>query len=114
MRRRIAERKAEAAGAAVEPGSVAERIGLKAGDEILELNGKPLLDVIDFQFQAAASGAGRRSERRTARSRLSAANGNRLGLEFEADRADDLRESVRVLFRPSESEKGSQIAAYQG
>src|SRR5215472_90034 len=40
----------------VDLGSVAERIGLKPGDEIHELNGKPLLDVIDFQFQAAAIG----------------------------------------------------------
>src|SRR5215467_1535512 len=41
---------------AVEAGSVAERIGLKRGDEIHELNGKPLLDVIDFQFNAANIG----------------------------------------------------------
>src|SRR6188768_104887 len=40
----------------IEAGSVAERIGLKPGDEIHELNGKPLLDVIDFQFQAASVG----------------------------------------------------------
>src|SRR5256714_1141791 len=40
----------------VEPGSVAERIGLKAGDEVQQLNGKPLLDVIDFQFNAAVIG----------------------------------------------------------
>jgi S1-C subfamily serine protease len=40
----------------VEAGSLAERIGLKAGDEIHELNGKPLLDVIDFQFNAATIG----------------------------------------------------------
>src|SRR5437899_739855 len=40
----------------VEPGSLAHRIGLKAGDEIHELNGKPLLDVIDFQFNAATIG----------------------------------------------------------
>src|SRR5215467_12364045 len=40
----------------VEPGSVAERIGLKSGDEIQALNGKPLLDVIDFQFNAANIG----------------------------------------------------------
>src|SRR5437660_1875811 len=40
----------------VEPGSLAHRIRLKPGDEIQELNGNPLLDVIDFQFQAAAIG----------------------------------------------------------
>jgi putative radical SAM enzyme (TIGR03279 family) len=47
----------------VEPGSLAERIGLKQGDEIHELNGKPLLDVIDFQFNAA--NIGRRTVIRT-------------------------------------------------
>jgi putative radical SAM enzyme (TIGR03279 family) len=40
----------------VEPGSVAARIGLKTGDEIEKLNGNPLLDVIDFQFNAAIIG----------------------------------------------------------
>ena len=40
----------------VEPGSLAERIRLKPGDEIHELNGKPLLDAIDFQFNAADIG----------------------------------------------------------
>jgi len=41
---------------AVDPESLASRIGLEPGDEIIELNGKPLLDVIDFQFQAASVG----------------------------------------------------------
>jgi len=48
---------------AVDPGSLAARIGLQTGDEIIELNGKPLLDVIDFQFQAAT--IGRRTTIRT-------------------------------------------------
>src|SRR5438128_11458579 len=41
---------------AVERGSFADRIGLKPGDEIHQLNGKPLADVIDFQFNAANIG----------------------------------------------------------
>src|SRR5205823_671535 len=40
----------------VEAGSLAERIGLKPDDEIHELNGKTLLDVIDFQFNVATIG----------------------------------------------------------
>jgi putative radical SAM enzyme (TIGR03279 family) len=40
----------------VEPDSVGARIGLKPGDEIRELNGKPLLDAIDFQFKTAMNG----------------------------------------------------------
>src|SRR2546426_1702270 len=40
----------------VEPGGLADRIGLKPGDEIRELNGKPLSDVIDFQFRAGDVG----------------------------------------------------------
>jgi putative radical SAM enzyme (TIGR03279 family) len=68
---------------AVEPDSFAERVGLQPGDTISELNGKPLLDPVDFQFQAAA--VGRRMTIRTQ-------HGTRtfvrrewepLGLEFE-------------------------------
>ena len=40
----------------VEPGSVADRIGLGVGDTILELNGRPLVDPVDFQFQSAMIG----------------------------------------------------------
>jgi putative radical SAM enzyme (TIGR03279 family) len=47
----------------VDGGSLGERIGLKPGDEIHELNGQPLLDVVDFQFRAAT--IGRRTTLRT-------------------------------------------------
>jgi putative radical SAM enzyme (TIGR03279 family) len=40
----------------VEPASVAERIGIEAGDTILELNGRPLVDPVDFQFKSAMIG----------------------------------------------------------
>jgi putative radical SAM enzyme (TIGR03279 family) len=38
---------------AIEPGSVAAKIGLRAGDELLAINGSPVEDVIDVQFYAA-------------------------------------------------------------
>ena len=38
---------------AIEPGSVAAKIGLLAGDELLAINGRPVEDVIDVQFYAA-------------------------------------------------------------
>lgn len=33
--------------------SVAERVGIRRGDEILRINGRPLRDVLDYQFYAA-------------------------------------------------------------
>jgi putative radical SAM enzyme (TIGR03279 family) len=67
----------------VEPASLAERIGLRAGDEIRELNGKPLLDVIDFQFNAAA--IGRRTTITTQDKKISFVRREweSFGLEFE-------------------------------
>jgi putative radical SAM enzyme (TIGR03279 family) len=38
---------------AVEPNSVADDIGLQAGDELLAVNGSPVEDVIDVQFHSA-------------------------------------------------------------
>src|SRR5215475_5201796 len=67
----------------VDSGSVAERVGLRPGDEIHELNGKPLLDVIDFQFQAAA--VGRRTTIQTQDRKISFVRREweSFGLEFE-------------------------------
>jgi putative radical SAM enzyme (TIGR03279 family) len=39
--------------AEIEPGSLAEELGLKAGDKIISVNGKTLRDVIQFQFEWA-------------------------------------------------------------
>jgi putative radical SAM enzyme (TIGR03279 family) len=68
----------------VEAGSLAERIGLKAGHEIHELNGKPLLDVIDFQFNAAT--IGRRTTITTQEKKITFVRREweTFGLEFEA------------------------------
>ena len=67
----------------VDPGSVAERIGLLPGDEISELHGKPLLDVVDFQYQAAV--IGRRTSIKTQRGTFSFVRREyeSFGLEFE-------------------------------
>lgn len=68
----------------VEPGSVAERIGLKAGDEIHELNGRPLLDVIDFQFNAANIGRRTTLTTRDRKITFVRREWESFGLEFEA------------------------------
>ncbi len=39
--------------AAVDPGSLAQRMGLEPGDELLAINDRPVRDVIDVQFHAA-------------------------------------------------------------
>ena len=34
----------------VEPGSIAEEMGIESGDILLEVNGKPIQDVFDYHF----------------------------------------------------------------
>ena len=38
--------------AAVAPGSLAAELGIAAGDRVLTINGRPVLDALDFQFNA--------------------------------------------------------------
>jgi S1-C subfamily serine protease len=40
----------------VEPESIAEELGLLPGDELLEINGKRVLDNIDYRFQEGEIG----------------------------------------------------------
>jgi len=40
--------------ASIEPGSIAEELGLLPGDRVLEINGQALLDVIDYQQHCAS------------------------------------------------------------
>jgi len=67
----------------VEGGSLAQRIGLKPGDEILRLNGKPLLDVIDFQFNAASIGRRTTIETQDRKITFVRREWESFGLEFE-------------------------------
>ena len=67
----------------VEADSLAGRIGLKTGDEILELNGTPPIDVIDLQFRLAE--VGERMQLRTADRTLEFVRSEweRVGIELE-------------------------------
>src|SRR5215210_9570228 len=39
---------------AVAPGSLADMLGLQPGDRVRSVDGRPLLDALDFQFRAQA------------------------------------------------------------
>ncbi len=71
---------------AVEPGSVAEKHGLRPGDGVLEIGGEPLLDEIDYQaltFPATLRMAVERADGQRETLTLRKEEGEPLGLRFE-------------------------------
>jgi len=79
--------------AAVASHSLAERIGLRAGDELLSINGHQLRDVIDAQFYAAEERLALRVRQDGQESTLEAERryDEPLGLEFAQPTFDGLR-----------------------
>lgn len=67
----------------VEPHSVAARLGLEPGEEILEVDGVPVIDVIDFQFRVADFGRPVALETRTRTLRFVREEFEAFGVEFE-------------------------------
>jgi putative radical SAM enzyme (TIGR03279 family) len=67
----------------VEPGSLAEQLGLQAGDEVLAVNGHPVQDVIDVQYYAAED------EVEIVYRRATAAGGSASSLSARGERADN-------------------------
>lgn len=63
------------------PGSIAEEIGLAAGDSLLSVNGEPVRDLIDYQLQIGAENI---------LLEILRADGERLDAEIEKDAEDDL------------------------
>lgn len=67
----------------VEPDSVAARIDLRAGEDILELDGSPVIDPIDFQFRVADFGRRMTLKTRTRTLRFVREEFEAFGVEFE-------------------------------
>lgn len=77
---------------AVEPGSAAARAGIRVGDLLHEMNGRPMLDVLDYQFHADKARLRcvieRGGERQTVTIRR--ADGEPVGLMFASDLGDKI------------------------
>ena len=78
--------------AAVQPRTPAAAVGLRPGDRILTINGRPLRDAIDFQFYGAEDRLALAVERDGIRRalRLTRRAGRGLGVELEAPRPGDI------------------------
>jgi len=82
--------------AQVEPGSIAEEIGIRPGDLLVSINGHPLRDVIDYQFYGAEEELELHIRRGNRVHRVQVERGYEedLGLRFTEPLFDGLRECV--------------------
>ncbi|MGE5371413.1 MAG: DUF512 domain-containing protein [Solirubrobacterales bacterium] len=67
--------------AAVEPDSIADEVGIEAGDVLLSVNGHPLFDILDYRYQIAED---------TLEMEVAKANGEIWVVDIEKDVAEDL------------------------
>ncbi|NWJ98519.1 MAG: DUF512 domain-containing protein [Chloroflexi bacterium] len=77
---------------AVTPGSAAAKAGLRVGDRLLAVNGKPARDLIDYHFEAVEARVRLTVERegQSLNFRLKNGEGEPLGLEFAAPTFDGI------------------------